>query len=348
MDYLRGLAAFGIMIFHYLSWTLGKYQADAFMGRIGIYGVSIFYVLSGLTLFHVYHEKMLPSKEEVVVFFKKRIFRIYPLLWLVTILAIILSAKMPDFFDLFLNLSGLFGFIRWDTYFAGGVWSIGNELVFYVLFPFFILFSKSYKFLMIVLSLLLFSCFLYFAFFKLDPEFTLDDQKRDYLNPLNQAFLFLCGYLIGIFTNKIKIGNAACFLMLVCGFVLFVFYPAHGNTIVLVTGINRLVFTFCCLLICLSFYKISFQLPAFIHKPLSFLGEISYSVYLLHFILYEVSGRFLKALNAEYGLFYSETIRLIVSFVLTLVAAYFVYEYYEKYFIKKAHKKKDPELYKLV
>ena len=339
LDYLRGLAAVGIMVYHYLSWTLGKYQADTIMGRIGIYGVSIFYVLSGLTLFHVYHNKMSPTKIDVLSFFKKRIFRIYPLLWLVTIVSILLSAKTPDFRDLFLNLTGLFGFIKWDTYFAGGVWSIGNELVFYVLFPFFILFSKSYKFLMILLSLLLLSSFLYFAFIKLDPKNTLDFQKRDYQNPLNQAFLFLGGYLIGIFTHKTKIGNVICLLILFFSFILFVFYPASGNTIILVTGTNRLVFTLFSFLICFGFYKLSIKPSGIIHKLLKFLGEISYSIYLLHFILYKISGMFLKTLNFEYGLYYTETIRLIVSFILTLIASYFVYEYYEKYFIQKAHQK---------
>jgi peptidoglycan/LPS O-acetylase OafA/YrhL len=42
LDYLRGLAAFGIMIFHYLSWTRGEFSADDTMGRIGIYGVAFF------------------------------------------------------------------------------------------------------------------------------------------------------------------------------------------------------------------------------------------------------------------------------------------------------------------
>ena len=62
LDYLRGLVTFGIMIYHYLSWTLGKFTADTFMGRVGIYGVSIFYVLSGLTLYYVYYDKMKPSQ----------------------------------------------------------------------------------------------------------------------------------------------------------------------------------------------------------------------------------------------------------------------------------------------
>ncbi len=46
LDYLRGLAAFGIMVYHYMKYTFGTFTADSFMGKIGIYGVSVFYVLS--------------------------------------------------------------------------------------------------------------------------------------------------------------------------------------------------------------------------------------------------------------------------------------------------------------
>ncbi len=71
LDYLRGLSAFAIMIYHYLSWTYNKYSSDDFLGRLGIYGVSIFYVLSGLTLYYVYHKKMVPSISDTRAFFKK-------------------------------------------------------------------------------------------------------------------------------------------------------------------------------------------------------------------------------------------------------------------------------------
>ena len=71
LDYLRGLAAFGIMVYHYRFWLTGEFSSDSFMGRVGLYGVSIFYVLSGLTLFLVYYEKMHFSKEAVLQFFKK-------------------------------------------------------------------------------------------------------------------------------------------------------------------------------------------------------------------------------------------------------------------------------------
>lgn len=333
LDYLRGLAAFGIMIYHYLSWTLGKFSADTFMGRLGIYGVSIFYVLSGLTLYYVYYDKMKPSKEDIVSFFKKRIFRIFPLLWLVTIVAIILSRKSPDFYSLFLNLSGLFGFIKWDTYFSAGVWSIGNELVFYAFFPFFILFSKSYKPLMALLAITILGLYLYFAFNKLNQDLTLSEQWRNYVNPLNQVFLFLGGFLIGRFLHNVKIKNSIVITLLLLGLILFIFYPVTGDTINLVTGVNRLIFTACCFLICISFYKMTFTLPKFIHKPLTLLGEASYSVYLLHPIVYSVTGIALT-ISSKYLFHFPESVRLIISVISTLIISYFVYQRFEKYFMK--------------
>ena len=125
LDYLRGLAAFGIMIYHFFTWWVGSFPAESFMGRVGIYGVAVFYVLSGLTLHHVYFAKM-AGLRDVRSFGVKRVFRIFPLLWIVTIAAVILAQRIPDWSDLVLNLTGLFGFVKWDAYFSTGVWSIAR------------------------------------------------------------------------------------------------------------------------------------------------------------------------------------------------------------------------------
>lgn len=333
LDYLRGLAAFGIMIFHYLNWTFDKFTADTFLGRVGIYGVSIFYVLSGLTLYYVYYNKMRPTQEEIFAFFKKRIFRIFPLLWLVTIIAILISTKKIDFLNLFLNLSGLFGFVKWDSSFTIGDWSIGNELVFYVFFPFFILFAKLYKRWLLALIAITFSLYIYFAFVKLNPELTLIAQWKNYVNPLNQVFLFLGGFLTGFLFNKTKINNATLVALFAVGLGVFIFVPAHGNPINLITGVNRLIFTFCCFIICFCFYKMTFKFPAFIHKPLTLLGEISYSVYLLHPPIHNLVGIF-----RNHFIHFPESVRLLSSICLTLIASYFTYKYIEKYFINLAKK----------
>jgi exopolysaccharide production protein ExoZ len=338
LDYLRGLAAFGIMIYHYLTWTRGSFEANTFMGRLGIYGVSIFYVLSGLTLYYVYYNKMQPAKAEIIAFVKKRVFRIFPLLWLVTIVAILLSKKIPDFGNLALNLSGLFGFVKWDTYFSPGVWSIGNELVFYVFFPFFVLFTKTSKPVMAGLSAAILGLYLYFAFFKLSQDQTLGEQWRNYVNPLNQVFLFLGGFLIGVLLHRVKLSNTLALVMLFAGLALFIFYPAAGNPIHLVTGVNRLVFTACCLLICIAFYKITFTLPALIHKPLTLLGEASYSVYLLHPVVYTLTGFAFKFMGNHIYVF-PESVRLLTAVASTLIISYFVYQYFEKYFMKLGRSK---------
>jgi len=323
------MAASGIMLYHYLTWTLGDFTSDTFMGRLGVYGVSIFYILSGLTLYYVYFDKMNVSKEDLISFFRKRVFRIFPLLWLVTIVAIILSRTTPSFTKLFLNLTGLFGFIQWDQYFSAGIWSIGNELVFYAFFPFFILLTKRYKILMALLSMLLFGFYIYFAFFKLNAELPLSEQWKHYVNPLNQVFLFLGGFLIGFFLHKIQIKNFLVIIMLLAGLGLFTFFPASGNTINIVTGVNRMVFTACCFLICISFYKLNFQFPEFIHKPLTILGESSYSIYLLHPIVWTIY----KGINT-YIIALPIFLNLISSIMTTLLISYFSYQYFEKYFMK--------------
>ena len=327
---MRGLCALGIMIYHYLTWTLGVYPSETFMGRLGVYGVSMFYVLSGLALYFVYYDKLEITKKGIATFFKKRILRIFPLLWLVTIIEIILAkGKVADFNNLLLNLSGLFSFIKPDAYIAKGVWSIGNELVFYSLFPFFVFFSRSFKSLMILLTLIIFGLYLYFAFIKIDDHSTFLEQWKNYINPLNQAFLFLGGFFIGLFLHNCKINNSIATMLLLAGLGLFMFFPVKGDTIHLITGVNRLVFTTCCFLICVSFYKMSFVLPKIIHKPLIFLGEISYSLYLLHGIVYAVFTILKKYFFPLPGF-----AQPILSAISSLLISYFVYHFFEKYFIK--------------
>lgn len=339
LDYLRGLAAFGIMIYHYLTWSLGNFAADEFWGRVGVYGVSVFYILSGLTLYYVYHTKMKPSRHEVMVFAKKRFFRIYPLLWLATLATILTTRQFSDYTKILLNLTGLFGLVKWDAYLATGAWSIGNELVFYIFFPVFIWFSRASKVSFAILSAILLGIYIYFAFGILNVDHTLENQWRIYVNPLNQVFLFLGGFLMGATFKNIRMGTGANFLLLACGLCLFVAYPANGDPIHLVTGVNRIIFTISCFLICLGFFKMNFRVPEILNKLLTILGESSYSVYLLHPIVYGIVG-FSFSIISKHVYSFPVFSKIVVSIVATIVLSYFVYEKFERYFMKMGQSRK--------
>jgi exopolysaccharide production protein ExoZ len=340
LDYLRGLAASGIMIFHYLTWTFGEFNAESFMGRVGLYGVSIFYVLSGLTLFYVYYDKMKPDLHDLKDFFSKRFFRIMPLLWLATIASVYcFNGGIFEWKKFFLNMTGLFGFVDWDNGIAIGVWSIGNELVFYLFFPVFILLSKKFKPAFILFGLILFALYVYFAFFLINNDLPFDaaGQKRYYVNPLNQVFLFLSGFLIGLVFRKVSFSQWLSYGLIVLGSVIFIFYPSHGDRINLVADFGRMALTLSCILICIGFYKVNFNLPKWPDKGLKFLGEASFSIYLLHPIIHRLTG-FLIAYISSHLIHLPESIRFLTAIIFTFIASYFVYQYFEKFFIRLGKK----------
>lgn len=75
LDWLRGLMALSIMLYHFGPW----HDAAHPIGRLGIYGVSIFFILSGLSMAIAY-DRYICDVPSSVSFFIRRLFRIWPLL----------------------------------------------------------------------------------------------------------------------------------------------------------------------------------------------------------------------------------------------------------------------------
>jgi exopolysaccharide production protein ExoZ len=333
LDYLRGIAAAGIMLFHFFTWTFGEFDSSSFFGRVGLYGVAIFYILSGLTLYHVYHYGMSLSANGIRDFFIKRIFRIFPLMWVATLFSIWLvkgfdvSAR-----QLILNFTGLFGFVAWDEGIATGIWSIGNELVFYCMFPFLIFIGRKSWWMNVLVLLLFLAIYLWFAFSLLngDTGFDAPMQKFHYVNPLNQAFLFVSGFMLGRFIQLPSQPEVKFHVFTIGGLLLFILYPIHGDRILLVTDWNRVVLTASCLMICYGIYRAGGELRGKAHWMLKTLGEISFSVYLLHPIVHRLIGLLRDAIAP--GL--SEKFRFIAALALTLVVSYISYHAFERWFIR--------------
>ncbi len=142
IDVLRFISIFLVVLFHTKS--------TFFSG--GYIGVDIFLVISGYLIFKIFSESKQIEIKTVLVFLKKRFWRIAPLYFFVIVISIpltinlILPIEFNDFKKTILY-SGLFSsnlfFYFKDNYFDDQnfntllhLWSIGIEIQFYVIFSF--------------------------------------------------------------------------------------------------------------------------------------------------------------------------------------------------------------------
>lgn len=150
---LRALAALGVIIFHWAQFFPIHPQLHAhteifgllwhgslFIG-FGWMGVPLFFVLSGYLLTaQLLHRPF--TKEELSRFWRRRILRIYPAVWLQILLLIIISPfvlGLPSFAWSANTVSNFFLYVNLPPNFATPVngvwWTLPVELSFYLLLP---------------------------------------------------------------------------------------------------------------------------------------------------------------------------------------------------------------------
>lgn len=336
IDYLRGLLACSVMIYHYISWSIGVPDSGTILGRLGIYEVSSFYIISGISL-HLVYAKTSWNTQSILHFVIKRVFRIAPLYWVATIATITFFAIkpgpfLPDWEKLISNFTLTFGFFAPHNYIPTGGWSIGNEMVFYAMFPALMLLMTSRAW-SITLGLLAFTgIYIYFAFHTLTPGHTLADQWKLYINPFNQALLFTLGIAIGSFSKKYQTKKQSKqYIVLAVSLLTFALWPASGNQINIVTEYNRLAFTAICGAICWAALNIALTIDGIASQLLKYLGDTSYSIYLLHGVIHLYTISYIYPLlstqpSAEGKLYFL----LFVSGPTTLIASYFVHRLIEQ------------------
>lgn len=284
--------ALAVMTYHYVTWTVGSQDSSTVLARLGIYAVSLFYILSGVSLALVYKDHICTGAD-VADFGIRRVFRIFPLFYIVVSSALLLAwashviKGTPYAFPLYaalLNYSLSFGFVDPSAYLSTGAWSIGNEIVFYTVFPWLFLRAGGSRLRLYVCFAVSIVVEIGFAFHLLSPDLSIEQQWSLYIHPLNQIHLFLAGAVIGC-SLKPRVDDSRPTKSILCalGCVgVFCLLPASGNQITLVTGANRLVFSACCIGLVAAVYVWNPSSHSRLVRPLAFLGEGCYSIYLLH------------------------------------------------------------------
>ena len=132
-DYLRGMAAIGVLLFHYTTrydikfGHILNYPINLPLGR---YCVGIFFLFCGY-----FGMVALKRENRPVQYLSKRAFRLYPSYWVASILIFIVTSLFMQkisvsFKDLLLNFTMLQSFLGGNNV-DGAFWTLPYELIFY-------------------------------------------------------------------------------------------------------------------------------------------------------------------------------------------------------------------------
>ncbi|WP_181373105.1 acyltransferase family protein [Massilia glaciei] len=332
LDWQRGLLALSIMVYHLFSWQVASLDSSTLLGRLGIYGVSMFFILSGLSMAVVYNAYIVDIQSSLN-FFVRRIFRIWPLLWLTIFCAVLykfVSGQPSDWLLVASNLTTLFGFFQPSAYISTGAWSIGNEMVYYALTPLIIYVYNRKLLLGNLLTAATWLVGLLFSSYILNSDRTLVQQWATYVNPFNNLYFYSAGIAIFYNMRQLALGKTASVCLLVLPALLFFAFPVVGDPINIVTGTTRVVFSLASLLMVIGFYKMALSVPGMIARPLTQLGVLTYGVYLLHPIVYRVQFEILKHLGITINSFFF----IVAAIFLTIIAAQIAFTVLEMPFIR--------------
>lgn len=336
LDSLRGLMALAVMAYHYTGAVVGPQDSSTILGKLGVYAVALFYILSGVSLAIVYRDSI-RSADTVLDYAVKRVFRIFPLFYVVVTSALLLgwlgaSLRGTPYsfpaYEALLNYTLTFGFVDPSAYLSTGAWSIGNELVFYVFFPLIVLGTRRWAGFMPLSLGVAVAIELYFAFFALSPDIPLEAQWKTYIHPFNQLFLFVSGMAVGYYlrpapTSDRRARGLSTGIALL-GVAAFVAFPAVGNQAHLVTGSSRLFLSAVCIVFVAAIFVRNPAGHSAVARPLAFLGEGCYSIYLLHpivaIVIVFVAGRLRVPHDVAYP----------VAFVITLALSAVTFRFVER------------------
>lgn len=318
LTFTRFIAALLIIVFHF---GIGKSQFSneytQFLFKQANVGVSYFFMLSGFVMIIAYHKKL---KVNFIDFMRNRLARIYPiyLLALLLFLVLFVISKQVSYTNFLLNVFMIQAWVpKKALVFNIAAWSISVEFLFYVFFPF--LYNRFYSninFKKLILPIILFwliSQVLYHYLLFQDTFSNLFYDKIDLkYYPIFHLNEFLIGNLAGLyFINKSdKTRNYDLEIIgLVALVLLSLKFPIGLN---FHNGFLAVLFIPFLVLLSLN---TGFITKLFNKKMFVFLGEISFSLYILQFVVWVYISDY--RLNKYFGLDKSED--FIFCFFLRLV-----------------------------
>ena len=312
----RGFAAIAVLLFHY-TFLLNPNLKFGFLFHYGYMGVSLFFIISGFLITDSIYSNS--SKSFVI----KRIFRLYPVYWItifLTILIYFISSQIPAYLDfkvIVLNLSMFQRFLGVRDL-DGAYWTLAVELIFYFILISIKYFNRLHQLINIFLVLILFIFTINLIFKIYFPENFIFNKI---IKQLCYFHLFLAGIVFRDIFNKKVISNKSIFTLIL---ILIINFGTNLRFNIFIETLYVTVFlSFFLLLI----FHINF-LQFFNSSILQFLGNISYSLYLLNesfgFAIFDILNKFINF----------QLLNTFITILIVVITSFLISKYIERPMIK--------------
>lgn len=337
---LRFFAALVVFMHHISTITLFSdgslnYIKDFF--NEGKIGVTFFYVLSGFIISYSYKDRLVSKQISKLKFILNRLARIYPVFILTFFIAIVtyhgsLYVNMPTILKFVMNtllIQSWYPSVETAFSFNGVAWSLSVEMFFYSSFMLLCILNIKNVFALLV-SLISIILFFQSSHWFAENFNHIDRIWLFYVNPLFRIVDFLSGIIIYLVYKKIKNYNINFIfssIIEVLSLVLLSFFLLMKD---IVTPESRLdIYYVIPMALIILIFSISTGIVSKLLsiKPLVFLGEVSFSFYMIHQIVYNyyLMHVTFKIENIR-DFIYSSTFIFIMSISVAIV----IYLFYEK------------------
>ena len=316
---LRFFAALAVIIHHveqYKSiYGYENYWETNLIKNLGNLGVQFFFVLSGfLITFLLMKEKETTNKINYKYFIRRRIYRIWPLYFIIVILSLFIAPNIDllnlpstnSIFDSFYTKLIFLCFFLPNVAFraftpislASQTWSIGVEEQFYVIWPILI---KKIRFLyQAFLFLFIGYLLIKFSVFKLSVQFPDISVASKIINDLS-----ISGFIFGAIGANILMNNNQSILKVITNiyflritfllFILLIFLTSSESYYFIgVISIENEIFCFLFAIFIVNLVANKNLYFSFEKKGLNYLGKISYGLYMYHPICIACTFNILK------------------------------------------------------
>ncbi|MDO6416087.1 acyltransferase [Sphingomonas sp. BIUV-7] len=285
LDSLRGIAILGVVMTHVGQSVAGLPPYFAAFTHFGLRGVQLFFMVSALTLCLVARE----DNFNPIQFYLRRFFRVAPMFYLAAIFYLL----CPKLFGISFASNEVWAVDAITTFLfvhgfnphginnvVPGGWSIASEAIFYAIFPWIVL-SLALSRRWVILTVLSFA--VAFANAAIPSVLNIVDASwRDFFhfNFLTNAPSFATGILLFLALKRVgpksensrvaMIGSALVVSSAIA--VSFLSDVLPGAQLFMVPALGGV-----------TFVAARYEWPILVNRFLSFFGETSFSIYLVHF-----------------------------------------------------------------